>query len=244
MEFLSRLEDAKQTLIENTEFIRSLENCKYTNLIILDEVNLNRRNYLFSGCDENFRENLQKLLDERMKDRLKIGEQIIALKAKHRRLDAALQNVLNEADTPEEVNIKCVEILEHEEKKRTNIKQSAEYKEFKQLMTAVASDSNATNVNDEVTEVVEPGGKVVSMFDPWSKKLMLNPVRNTKCGHHYEKDTVDAMLEGSSSVCCPIVGCPIKCYIKSNHLEPDTDLREKIRAYKAQQELASEEEDY
>ncbi|XP_017872105.1 PREDICTED: E3 SUMO-protein ligase NSE2 [Drosophila arizonae] len=225
MEFLSSLEDVKQTIIENTEFIRSLENC----------------------CDDNFRENVQKLLNEKMKDRLKIGEDIIALKAKHKRIDAALQNVLNEAETVEEANAKCAEILENEERKRTNIKQSAEYKEFKQRLTAVGGDSNATNVNDEeVTEVVEPGGKVVSMFDPWSKKLMLNPVRNTKCGHHYEKDSVDAMLQGNSGIRCPVVGCPIKSCISLKHLEPDIALREKIRAYKAQQELAeslSEEED-
>lgn len=181
-----------------------------------------------------------------MKGRLEIGERIIALKTKQKRIDDALQKALSETDTVEQLNVKCTEFFEKEDKKRINVKLSTEYKEFKQQMNSAFGGSNVTSVDDEdVAEVMEPGGKVVSMFDPWSKALMLNPVRNIKCGHHYERDSVNAIIKDNCGIRCPVVGCASKCFIQPNHLEPDMALRDKIRAYKAEQELSdssSEEE--
>ncbi|EDW65383.1 E3 SUMO-protein ligase NSE2 [Drosophila virilis] len=217
MEFISNVEDVKRTIIENTEFIKSLENC----------------------CDDSFHSQIQKMISETLKERLELGERLIAMKAKQKRIDAVLQQGLAETDIVEDLNKQCLQSFEKEDKKRINVKITSEYKQFKRELEAVNADSGATNTEDEdVAEVMQPGVMVVSMHDPWSKALMLNAVRNINCGHHYEHDSVQAIIKDNMGIRCPVVGCASKSYIQPHHLEPDMALRAKIRAYKAELEFA------
>ncbi|XP_060659863.1 E3 SUMO-protein ligase NSE2-like [Drosophila nasuta] len=107
----------------------------------------------------------------------------------------------------------------------------SEFADFKQEMLNCPSTSHA----DDNTEIVEDDTNVFSMYDPWTKGLMLNPVRNKNCGHHYDRDSVMAAIKDSLSVKCPIVGCVSNIFVQHNHLVSNEALKQRIHTYKAQQ---------
>ncbi|EDV94763.1 E3 SUMO-protein ligase NSE2 [Drosophila grimshawi] len=218
MDFIQNVDDVKQTLIDNSLFMKSLENC----------------------CDGSFQDEIKKLGNEIMNERLEYGGKLMLIKAKQKRIDTNVQHASNQANTVEEFEQIYSQLSATEEKKRINIKQTSEYKEFKRTMEGI-SDSNASATNahddDNVIEVRETGGMAVSMYDPWSKAIMSNPVRNTKCGHHYDRDTVKASLQNGTDVRCPVVGCASKAFIQLQHLQADPALHSKIQEYLAEQQM-------
>ncbi|XP_026482225.1 uncharacterized protein LOC113389403 [Ctenocephalides felis] len=47
-------------------------------------------------------------------------------------------------------------------------------------------------------------------LDPFTKKLIANPVKNKNCGHIYDRDSVMEILNIHSELRCPVVGCRVK----------------------------------
>ena len=49
--------------------------------------------------------------------------------------------------------------------------------------------------------------------DPWTRKLIEDPVTNKVCGHTYERSTVERFLNANAKsrkpLKCPVVGCPL-----------------------------------
>ncbi|KAH8394433.1 hypothetical protein KR222_005254, partial [Zaprionus bogoriensis] len=168
-----------------------------------------------------------RLTEEMRSKRLQLGERLIRLKDNQKRIDNTLRQASAESCTLDEFKEKFEQLNEQEKSKRINIKLTSEYKEFKKSILGEASVAD----NDTV-EVVT----AVSMFDPWSKALMVNPVRNTKCGHYYDLDSVTAVLGHGNDVRCPVAGCASKSYIRLDILQPDKDLLNKIQSYRAVQE--------
>ncbi|KAH8269894.1 hypothetical protein KR044_000600, partial [Drosophila immigrans] len=187
---------------------------------------------------------LKKFNDEIETMRLELCETLIGLKSRQKRLNNILEKASAESNTLEEFEQKYEEFKQAEDKKRINVKTTSEFKEFKQQLTHNnnTSTSNADDVHIEA-EIAEQSDDVCSMYDPWTKGLMLNPVRNIKCGHHYDRDSVMAVIKDTMSVHCPIVGCAIKAYVHPNHLVPNQALQKKIRSYKAQQDEHEYEDD-
>jgi hypothetical protein len=66
--------------------------------------------------------------------------------------------------------------------------------------------------------------------DPWSKKAIENPVRNTKCGHIYDQLVAAKMCSRSAkrALKCPMVGCTNDS-VRSEHLVPAPDVLAKIQ---------------
>lgn len=182
------------------------------------------------------RDEMKKLAEEMTNKRLQLGERLIRLKDNQKRIDNTLRQASADSNTLEEFKEKLEELNEMEKKKRVNIKLTTEYKKFKEEILGVSNDAEADDI-----EVVN----IVSMYDPWSKALMVDPVLNTKCGHYYDRESVTAMIKDNNSVRCPVAGCASKSYIDLNSLKADGALLERIRNYKAEQEAldASSSED-
>ena len=64
-------------------------------------------------------------------------------------------------------------------------------------------------------------------IDPITKRQMTDPVKNTFCGHSYERASVLAMIT-RNKIKCPIAGCPNDTYIEKSHLIDDMGLKRKI----------------
>ncbi|GLV34890.1 quijote [Carabus blaptoides fortunei] len=66
--------------------------------------------------------------------------------------------------------------------------------------------------------------------DPITKAPIRNPVRNTKCGHVYENDSIRTLI-AKKNTRCPYIGCPALQYIQIDHLTVEENLKRKIDAY-------------
>ncbi|XP_037957798.1 uncharacterized protein LOC119687527 [Teleopsis dalmanni] len=98
--------------------------------------------------------------------------------------------------------------------------------EYKKLEAAMVPDEE--EVDSDV--VVKVG---LNKFDPITKKQMVNPVKSIICGHHYEKESIMAMLknrENAQKICkCPVAGC-INNNLQLNELEDDPDFKAQIQS--------------
>ncbi|XP_034484793.1 E3 SUMO-protein ligase NSE2-like [Drosophila innubila] len=224
MNFINDIDNMKKCIVENTEYMKS-----------------------FEGTGDTLRDELKKFNDEILEKRLAMGETLIRLKTKQKRLDQILEMAGNDSDTLQQFEKKYADLNASEAQKRSNIKLTSEYKEFKDELVGNVNASTAIgsngNMEAEIMEIVETGDTACSMYDPWTKGLMLNPMRNIKCGHHYDRDSVMSVIKNNMSVRCPVVGCATKSYIQPNHLQADLTLQQKINDHKAEQEASLSSED-
>ncbi|XP_016983851.1 E3 SUMO-protein ligase NSE2-like [Drosophila rhopaloa] len=234
MEFNQHVDAALATFVENTKFFREMADA-------------------MSEFDDGGE--IQKLLEEGAKRRVEHAENLIRLKSKHQSLNQAMQQVQSESATIEEFEGTWKERREALDKKRINVKNIGEFKNFTRAVQAAASQgsaqdtqANSTNQDDDliIEGVEETGGEIYSLYDPWSKELMKNPVRNTKCGHIYDRDSVMLIIKDNIGIRCPVLGCANKTYIQPVHLVEDAKVRQKVRqqmAEEAEEDATSSEEE-
>ena len=68
-------------------------------------------------------------------------------------------------------------------------------------------------------------------IDPITKKQMVDPVKNSFCGHSYERNSIMALI-AKTKTRCPIAGCPNMEFISENHLIANTALKKQIQRKK------------
>ena len=56
---------------------------------------------------------------------------------------------------------------------------------------------------------------------PISKLEMKKPVRNSACGHVYDKASIEHILRQRPGSICPVVGCPDRMPILKDQLKED-----------------------
>ena len=56
---------------------------------------------------------------------------------------------------------------------------------------------------------------------PISKVEMKKPVRNSACGHVYDKSSIEHILRQRPGSICPVVGCPNKMSVQRDQLKED-----------------------
>ncbi|XP_022221450.2 E3 SUMO-protein ligase NSE2-like [Drosophila obscura] len=215
MDFTKEVEANLFMLIENTKFLKQMADA-------------------LGDCDEKGK--IQNFLKESAnKRRLQIGEKVIQMGQDHKDTCKAIDQAKEESATTEELARKVKELKQDAAKKSSNVKNKAKYKCFKKEMEshaglAVVAGSTSDD-NCSMSEVVQTGGDVFSLHDPWSMMLMTEPVRNKMCGHIYDRGSVNAMIKDNLSVRCPVSGCANKHYIQPSHLVDDLEVLEKLRRH-------------
>ncbi|KAH8291904.1 hypothetical protein KR054_002041 [Drosophila jambulina] len=229
MDFNSHVDSALNTLLENTKFLKEMA-------AVVSELDVDGE--------------YAKMMEDRAQQRLTDAENLIGLKSKHKALGEELRKIANESSTIEELERNWQVRREAAEKKTTNVKNTTEYKNFKKTVeeTLARSDNangGASGDDDDNDIIVEDdldaGGEIFSMYDPWSKALMRNPVRNTHCRHLYDRDSVYAVIKDNIGIRCPVLGCANNKYIQPGHLVRDPKVQKIIRARIAE-EAAREQE--
>ena len=61
----------------------------------------------------------------------------------------------------------------------------------------------------------------ISTTCPISKMEMKKPVKNSACGHVYDKASIEHILRHRPGSICPVVGCPNKRAVQMDHLKED-----------------------
>ncbi|CAG9785307.1 unnamed protein product [Diatraea saccharalis] len=78
------------------------------------------------------------------------------------------------------------------------------------------------NLEDSDLAITESQDRYI---DPITKKVIVDPVKNTVCGHIYEKQSIMNLLKMKSSTKCPVAGCGNRTAIQKQHLIEDEELR-------------------
>lgn len=79
-------------------------------------------------------------------------------------------------------------------------------------------------------EDVVSDNSFVPPTDPITKATIRNPVRNSRCGHVYEKESILQVIS-NKKMRCPYIGCPTRDYLNKRYLEDYDELRRKIDNY-------------
>ncbi|KAK8797116.1 hypothetical protein WA158_004326 [Blastocystis sp. Blastoise] len=98
-------------------------------------------------------------------------------------------------------------------------KNSIIYKEFSKLRKP-----NVTQMDDELMILEDNSTK--SMLCPITKEIMVQPLKNTTCGHTYSKEGILALLGRNGAVPCPVAAC--KSVVTKQTLVPDEEMEELI----------------
>lgn len=62
-------------------------------------------------------------------------------------------------------------------------------------------------------------------IDPITKKPIVDPVKNTVCGHIYEKEAIINLINMKNRTKCPVVGCGNRGPVLTQHLLSDDELK-------------------
>ncbi|XP_032667455.1 E3 SUMO-protein ligase NSE2-like [Odontomachus brunneus] len=83
------------------------------------------------------------------------------------------------------------------------------------------NQSTQNNELDDSNMDLRLTGTDINVIDPISKMRMTDPVRNTVCGHVYDKESLTAVLQMNKKTRCPVVGCGNTEYIVLSQCRPD-----------------------
>ncbi|XP_017154961.2 uncharacterized protein LOC108163937 [Drosophila miranda] len=228
MDFTKQMDDHLFMLIENTKFFKQMADA-------------------LGDCDENGE--MKKFLEESVRKRLQMGEKLLKMEQEHENTCKAMDQAQGESASTEELSRKVDQLNQAAAKRASNVKNKVKYKYFKKEIefSAGPADGNAPTSDGDfgMSEVVQTGGDVFSLHDPWSMVLMKDPVRNTMCGHIYDSGSVNAMIKDYVRIRCPVSGCANKHFIQPSHLVQDIEAQEKLRRHLSEQklEVASDSDD-
>ncbi|CAD7014872.1 unnamed protein product [Ceratitis capitata] len=113
--------------------------------------------------------------------------------------------------------------------KKFQAKRTREYKAFADRLDEI---SNSVNTSKEAPSTSKDGASnememqvQVNLNDPLTKRRMVDPVKNTICGHTYEKSSIQDAIQINPMLRCPVAGCGNNQYITTAHLKPDKALK-------------------
>ncbi|XP_034940402.1 E3 SUMO-protein ligase NSE2-like [Chelonus insularis] len=96
-----------------------------------------------------------------------------------------------------------------------------DYDECVEKLVKIMTGVNVNNTDTEMEITDEGLNSYANLICPISKAKMTHPMKNTICGHIYDKASIDAVLRNSNATRCPIVGCRNKEFLNKSYLKPD-----------------------
>uniref|UniRef100_A0A8R1E4D0 E3 SUMO-protein ligase NSE2 n=2 Tax=Caenorhabditis japonica TaxID=281687 RepID=A0A8R1E4D0_CAEJA len=167
---------------------RSLKKCAE------DALHVHQHN---SIMDETESEELKEILLESVKNMMNLESEAYKIEEIFDKLNEELKN--GQEDMPS--NAKMVEMWEA--KMQKSRKKGGEVQVFKDIINAIENGDGAENSDDEM-EVMQVQH---SRKDPISKKDIVNPVINKKCGHVYDRDSIHEFAGKKRQIKCAMQGC-------------------------------------
>ncbi|XP_061394611.1 E3 SUMO-protein ligase NSE2-like [Musca vetustissima] len=177
---------------------------------------------------------------------LNLAADLCVINEQFKRHEASLE-CAKEARTTSEFVEEYQKQQQNKENKKYNAKNTSEFKNFRdQLMQiknlqdeANASVSGAGQQRVECDEFVMESE--INVYDPITKQRMSNPVKNTLCGHHYEKCHILEAISVNKRLRCPVAGCGNKQFVQQQHLVDDNLFKVRLQKMAEQEEEEEEE---
>lgn len=127
-----------------------------------------------------------------------------------------------------------------------NPKELAKYKIFVQEIDSVIVEEPVEEPGETNVTMIDADMMVQETqlyIDPISKQYITNPVKNTVCGHIYEKTTILGAIQMNKRMRCPYMGCSNKRHVAAEHLVEDNQLRAKLTRLVTQRQEQMDEDD-
>ena len=87
--------------------------------------------------------------------------------------------------------------------------------------------------NDELSasegEESDTENEGINTLDPVTNQTIVDPVKNTTCGHSYEKSSITRLMK-KPGMLCPAIGCSVP--LKDAKLVEDFDLKRYLESIK------------
>lgn len=133
------------------------------------------------------------------------------------------------------------------QKKNTDdaLKKTDKFLQFKEQLRDLrkqmgVSQDSADQALEEDDEEVAVTQSMANFSCPITQMEMVNPVKNKECGHTYEKEAIEKMIQRrhqlSKNARCPRVGCDISD-MNISDLVPDSALKRAIEVHKKQSHI-------
>ena len=117
------------------------------------------------------------------------------------------------------------------------VSKHAKMKEFEssgvaELQSILGANSTDTATGTIVTQ--DDDGEIIatetlSIIDPITRKEMKDPVKNTLCGHTYERSSITQLISINPRQKCPMAGCANKTPVSLNNLIVNSDVLKLIQ---------------
>ncbi|KAH8330622.1 hypothetical protein KR067_005859, partial [Drosophila pandora] len=198
---------------------------------------------------------IKKLHETSTRKRVEYAETMIRIRNSHQAMQTALDRAKEELPDYQEWRLGWKERKAAVVKSRINVKNMHVYKNIKQAIevasnlnnprTSTGSEkdtyasTNADNDDDDIQ--IQGNSDVFSIYDPWSKAVMMNPVRNMKCSHVYDRQSVLKIIKENIGIRCPVLGCGNESYLHPNILVEDEETRQRVLRKLAEEEKEAEE---
>ena len=114
-------------------------------------------------------------------------------------------------------------------KLKVDVKSHPWMKEFGRLISNSGSQEEEEGGDDEDMVMV---ASQVQTVCPITRREMVRPVRNTACGHVYDRDGIEALIQQKPATKCPVVGCSNKAVVQPHNLQDDKRTKKAIAAMK------------
>ena len=101
--------------------------------------------------------------------------------------------------------------------------------DFDKLLSQNENSPEADGGGDEDMMMVSSQVQTVC---PVTRREMVRPVRNTACGHIYDREGIEALMRQNADTRCPVVGCRNPAPVFPRNLQDDLQTRKAIAAKK------------
>ena len=86
---------------------------------------------------------------------------------------------------------------------------------------SILNDEEDEPQTEDIDDDLEMTQTEINTVCPISKVEMKKPVRNSACGHVYDKASIEHILRQRPGSICPVVGCPNKMSVQKDQLKED-----------------------
>lgn len=96
-------------------------------------------------------------------------------------------------------------------------------------------DQESGKEEDSGVKVTEDAGgeiiatETINTMDPITRQEMTDPVKNTLCGHTYDRASILQIIKKNPRTKCPMAGCANKTPVNENNLISDSDVLYEIQ---------------
>ena len=107
------------------------------------------------------------------------------------------------------------------ENTNNNVQKNVQDHPWVKELGSILNDEENEPQTEDIDDDLEMTQTEINTICPISKVEMKKPVRNSACGHVYDKASIEHILRQRPGSICPVVGCPNKMSVQKDQLKED-----------------------